>query len=103
MWDRARQRSPEHLPQTPIDGLLEILSFSGKFNLGLEQVIPGRARRIYQGTGPFTLEFKDLGTERRVYMQIDGEYFYANRPKLARIELSEISKEHIINILRKKK
>jgi diacylglycerol kinase (ATP) len=99
IWDRAKGNIGT--VQSFSDGLLEVIRFDGKFNLGLEQVIPGRGHKIHQGTGPFNINFKDLDDNRRVYMQIDGEYFYANNPKSVTIELSEISIEKSIKILKK--
>ena len=101
VWDKAKGNLFH--PQSPVDRMLEVLVFFGKFNVGLEQVFPGRAKKISQGFGPYEIKFKDMDDNKRVYMQIDGQYFYANKPATARIELSDISKEQLINILRKKK
>ena len=92
VWDKAKPRhSQEWLPQSPRDGTLEFLTFKGVFDLGLENLVPGRAHKLTQSPGPYYLEFGD--TESRVYMQIDGEYFYAIKPKCAKVYLSEISKD----------
>ena len=99
VWDKAKSNDLQ--PSAPDDGLLEVINFHGKFNLGLEQVFPGRGSRVYQGCGPFVINFKDLDLRSRVYMQIDGEYFYANKPKCARVELSQISKDKLTYVLRK--
>lgn len=100
VWDKAYTKHPDSFsPQSCRDGLLETMYFKGSFDLGLEQIpcLSGRARKLYQGKGPFTLNFSppDEPEETRIYMQIDGEYFYAVRPKQARIYLSEVTKSGV--------
>ena len=95
IWDAASPGEGENTwqEQSPKDGKLEFVIFKGEFDLGLEQIIAGRAQKLLQSQGPFTLNFNELPENRRVYMQIDGEYFYAVKPKRIVINLSEISEK----------
>lgn len=92
VWDKSRglaKRKWER--QSPNDGKLEILSFSGNMSLGLEQIkcTQGQARKLEQGSGPYTIEFNE--THKKCYFQIDGEYFYMEQPKSASLSLWEMS------------
>jgi diacylglycerol kinase (ATP) len=94
VWDKSRGKAKRKwLRQSPNDGNLEILSFSGKMSLGLEQIkcTQGQARKLEQGPGPFSIEFDQ--TKQKCYFQIDGEYFFMEAPKSARLKLWEMSKE----------
>eukprot|EP01070_Trichotokara_eunicae_P005592 Trichotokara_eunicae@DN4583_c0_g1_i3.p1 len=62
------------------DGLVEFASFPTSFSVGAEQVVHGNTRRLYQGHGPFTIRFKPLDPEQRIYFQCDGEFFVMNSP-----------------------
>lgn len=73
--------------------------YRGIFDLGLEQIFTGRAHKLHQSKGPFSLNFNEDIDENRIYMQIDGEYFYAIRPKQVRVTLSELSETQKISIL----
>lgn len=61
------------------DGILEFLSFKDEWSLGFERFFHGRARRMAQGTGPFRFEF-DPDCDF-TYLNFDGEYYKAVRPK----------------------
>ncbi|CEL94293.1 unnamed protein product [Vitrella brassicaformis CCMP3155] len=72
-------------PQAVGDGKIEWMTFDSSVAIGAEKVISGHGRRVYQGSGPFKLTFKDRlpGGEGRFYMQVDGEFFQLCKPKEA--------------------
>ena len=75
------------------DGKIEVLSWSSRFGLSVNIANSkfwtpgrGRSRRVHQGKGPYTLDFKGKDQaiykkEGRVYAQIDGEFYVMTRPK----------------------
>lgn len=70
------------------DGMLEFVSFSSEFGLGLEKVVPGQSSKLTQGSGPFAINFKRApNTEAGLvtYLQIDGEYFKVRDPKCIKV------------------
>lgn len=94
VWDKARvakQRKWEK--QSPSDGKLEVLTFEGKMSLGLEQIkcTQGQGKKLEQSPGPYYIKFND--TDRKCYFQIDGEYYYLERPKKISIELWDKCKD----------
>ena len=50
------------------------MSFGGAWSLGFEKSIGGLAKKVYQGGGPFILQFNEFPKEEkhRTYLQIDG-------------------------------
>ncbi|CAG9310217.1 unnamed protein product [Blepharisma stoltei] len=101
VWDKAKYKGNKLWNvQSPRDGLLEFMIYRGSLGLGLEQIFTGRAHKLHQSQGPFEINFNDKNNENnRIYMQIDGEYFYAIKPKQVRISLSEISVTRQISVL----
>jgi diacylglycerol kinase (ATP) len=94
VWEKARTGpGKQWVKQSANDGNLEIMTFVGKIGLGLEQIkcTQGQARKLYQGTGPYFINFSQ--TSNKCYMQIDGEYYYVEKPKYISVELWERSKE----------
>ena len=88
VWDKARaalQRKWEK--QSPSDGKLEMLTFVGKMSLGLEQIkcTQGQGRKLEQSSGPYIIQFND--TDKKCYFQIDGEYYYLEKPKKISLKL----------------
>lgn len=88
VWDKARaavQRKWEK--QSPSDGKLETLTFVGKMSLGLEQIkcTQGQGRKLEQSAGPYIIQFNE--TDKKCYFQIDGEYYYLEKPKKITIKL----------------
>lgn len=99
VWDKARSYSnvsehQDYYKQQPGDNQLEWMLFPG-IGLGLEQIkcFSGQARKIHQGKGPFSISMRSPKENQRVYMEIDGEYFYMMRPKEVRLRLAEISRD----------
>ena len=94
VWEKARSH-PQKVweKQNPNDETLEFLTFHGKIGLGLEQVkcTQGQARRLHQGSGPFRINFGE--SNRKCYMQIDGEYYYVESPKFITVGLWEKSRD----------
>eukprot|EP00922_Rhytidocystis_sp_ex-Travisia-forbesii_P051628 GHVS01076575.1.p1 GENE.GHVS01076575.1~~GHVS01076575.1.p1 ORF type:complete len:582 (-),score=169.80 GHVS01076575.1:203-1948(-) len=71
------------------DGLVELVSFPSTAAIGLEFAFKGRGSRLFQGAGPFQIDFKDsLPASERVYFQVDGEFFHMQKPKRATIRHS---------------
>jgi len=104
IWDKAQPLREEEVTlkeASPCDGQLEFLTFQGGFSLGLEAIPSkqGRGKKVFQGSGPFTLHFAPQADDRRVYMQIDGEYFYAVRPKCVHISLADVSSSQKLRVL----
>eukprot|EP00919_Chromeraceae_sp_WS-2016_P007223 GHVR01016992.1.p1 GENE.GHVR01016992.1~~GHVR01016992.1.p1 ORF type:complete len:530 (+),score=134.39 GHVR01016992.1:231-1592(+) len=62
------------------DSKLEFLTFPSTSAMGMEQVFKGRAMRLHQGGGPWVVNFKSDLHDKRVYMQIDGEFFQLEHP-----------------------
>ena len=94
VWEKARSLSQKKWnKQSANDGALELMIFRGKLGLGLEQIkcTQGQAKRVAQTLGPLQVNFND--TESKCYMQIDGEYYYMEKPKILTIELWERSRE----------
>ena len=94
VWEKARSANRNAWEkQSPNDKNLEMLTFKGKIGLGLEQIkcTQGQARRLHQGHGPFTINFNE--TDSKCYMQVDGEYYYLDRPKYISLELWEKTRE----------
>mmetsp|Transcript_2700 Transcript_2700/g.6009 ORF Transcript_2700/g.6009 Transcript_2700/m.6009 type:complete len:407 (+) Transcript_2700:84-1304(+) len=91
--------------QSTGDGLLEFLVFPYSICLALEQTraTDGQGRRLYQGQGPFKLDLRKPHAHKkeRVYMEIDGEYFYLTSPESVTISLADVSRERRLQILTK--
>ncbi len=81
------------------DGKLEFVTFESGTKIGLERIIPGQAKRIAQGSGPFIMRFKHSDSEGsavRTYFQVDGEFYQVISPKSVKIRLcKEIPKGKI--------
>lgn len=111
IWERAttskhytnKYGNREFRPQSTGDGLLEFLVFPYSISLALEQtrLTDGQGRRLYQGPGPFKLDLRKpyASTKERVYMEIDGEYFYVIDPVSVTISLADISLERKLQVL----
>jgi diacylglycerol kinase (ATP) len=91
VWEKARAGRERWEKQSMSDQKIEMMTFQGKLSLGLEQVkcTQGQARRVEQGSGPFEIEFED--SQEKCYMQVDGQYFYLERPLRASLNLWEKS------------
>ena len=83
--------------QCSYDGMLEWITFP-KMGLMREQTkcCAGSTRKVFQGAGPFVIDMQSPAEDYRVYMEIDGEYFYALRPRQVRVERSRISDDLVI-------
>lgn len=94
VWDKARSLPHKQWEkQSPSDNKIELLTFEGKMSLGLEQIkcTQGQARKLDQSEGPFRIEFNE--TSAKAYMQIDGEYYYLEKPKQISLKLWDKSPE----------
>jgi diacylglycerol kinase (ATP) len=109
IWDKAkpsqhsrlRGRNSDFTEQSTGDGLLEFLVFPYSVSLALEQVklTNGQAQRLYQGRGPFKLDLRPPHASDRVYMEIDGEFFYVTQPESVMISLADVSREQQLRVL----
>ena len=69
------------------DKMIECFTFDTGFELGLERIAQGRARRAYQGKGPIVLNFKKGGGKEvqegltKVYLNVDGEFYHLLKTK----------------------
>ena len=91
------------------DKQLEIFTYENAIEFGFEKVARGLANRIYQGKGPFFLEFKKNPNEaekvglENVYLNVDGEYFHVKNPSQIYIRLNTDFCGGQLNILKKEK
>ena len=94
VWEKSKSKpGSKWIKQSANDGQIELLNFVGKLSLGLEQVkcTQGRAKKMDQGSGPYQFNFKE--SNKKCYMQIDGEYFYLIKPKTITLELWDKTRE----------
>lgn len=68
------------------DGQIELVTFPSAAAIGFERVAQGRGKRLAKGEGPFTLKFRDMPRDWRVYYQVDGEFFQMSNPHSVSIE-----------------
>jgi len=93
------------------DGKIEFFSFDSGIHLGFEKLFSGFANKVYQGTGPILLKFKDYGSygsesderENRVYLNIDGEYFNVVKARELRVRSNKKFLDGKVKFLYKKK
>ena len=87
-------------PQDSGDGKLEVMAYNSLLGIVVERIRKGigKGHRIGQSQGPFLLKFRDHGSLFRIYLQVDGEYYAAERP-----ESVEISHNMTMRVLRKHK
>lgn len=79
-------------PQSFSDKKLEFFSFDNGLETGFEKVIGGQAKKLYHGEGPVLISFKKIvdnydNKKRRIYFNVDGEYFRLVQPKSILIKL----------------
>ena len=88
------------------DKQIEFFTFENGFEIGLEKVARGLAKRVYQGPGPVFLEFKKQpdANERlaltKVYVNCDGEFYHLQNPTEICVRLNTNICDGQINILR---
>ena len=91
------------------DKKLEIFTYENAIEFGFEKVYRGLANRVYQGKGPFFLEFKknpDAGEREgleNIFLNLDGEYYHVKNPLQISIRLNTDFCDGQINILRNEK
>ena len=79
------------------DKKLEFFSYNSGITMGFEKVVTGLCDKVYQGSGPFIIEFKSTpkldenDKTNRVYMNIDGEYYHLVKP----FSLKIVNNKHI--------
>ena len=97
---QEEQKPESFAPQFSGDGKLDILTYTGLLGLSLEQsksrILGGNGRRVGQEAGPLILNFKRNVTDKRTYMQIDGEFF-----TLENVESISVSHNLVVKVLRK--
>ena len=97
---QEEQKPESFAPQFSGDGKLDILTYTGLLGLSLEQsksrILGGNGRRVGQEAGPLILNFKKNVTDKRTYMQIDGEFF-----TLENVESISVSHNLVVKVLRK--
>jgi len=82
------------------DGKLEILTYQRLFALSMEQtknnIFGGNGNRISQERGPMTVNFRKDISEKRTYLQIDGEFF-----TLDKCESATVSHNMTVKVLKR--
>jgi len=79
---------PDFDDQKVGDGKIEILAFGGPVAMATERMIAGQGRRLGQAKGPFIVNFKKSGDDKKplhTYMQIDGEFYDVVAPKRVKV------------------
>jgi len=69
--------------------MVEVMSFANSFSLAMEQVEIGMGSRLAQAGG-LDLEFNSAA--RKIYMNIDGEFFKLMRPARIQIERKTVTR-----------
>ena len=88
------------------DKKIEFLTYEHGIELGIERVVRGMGKRVYQGEGPFFFEFKKHpnDTEKialeKVYMNCDGEFYHLQNPLQISVRLNNNICDGQINILK---
>lgn len=91
------------------DKKLEIFTYNYAIQFGFEKVVRGLANRVYQGKGPFFLEFIKNPNEgekaylENIFLNVDGEYYHVKFPIQISIRLNTDICSGQINILRNEK
>jgi hypothetical protein len=94
VWGTASKVAQKNLPQKEANELrakqqcfsdqqIEVLTAASIMDFAKMKMGLSPMSRVYQGTGPFGIAFKQ--TEAKTYMQVDGEYFQLYRPREARV------------------
>lgn len=66
------------------DGKMEFVCYSSPLALGAERMLPGQAKRVAQGNGPYVINFNKVDMQGRpitTYINIDGEYYQLKSPQ----------------------
>ena len=88
------------------DKKIEFFTYEHGIQLGLERISGGMAKRVYQGSGPFYLDFKKKPNEiekealKIVYLNCDGEFYHLENPKQIYVRLNTNINGGQINILK---
>lgn len=72
--------------------MLEYLGYRNIFLFILERYISGNGYKLFQGSGPFFVDFKEFdkkGEQLKTYFQVDGEYYEIIGPRSVKIEKSK--------------
>ena len=91
------------------DKKLEIFTYENAIEFGFEKVARGLAKRVYQGKGPFFLEFKKNPNEaekaglENIFLNIDGEYYHVKNPTQIVLRLNTDFCDGQLNILKNEK
>ncbi len=89
------------------DKKIEFFSFDKGIEIGLEKIqnLLGCAKKVYQGNGPFCLEFKknpneeDKKAMENVFFNVDGEFFHLVYPKRIMVRMNSDICQGQINII----
>ena len=80
--------------QSSDDKEIEFITYTHGMDMGLDRVTGGRAKKVYQGHGPFVFTFKKIlsrGQKKKlnnVYINIDGEFYHLVQPKQITISIN---------------
>ena len=81
--------------QSSNDKQIEFITYTHGMDMGIDRYTGGKAKRIYQGSGPFYYTFKKIlskGQKKKlnnVYINIDGEFYHLVQPKQILISLND--------------
>ena len=81
--------------QSSNDRNIEFITYGHGMDMGLDRVTGGKAKKIYQGSGPFFFTFKKILSKaqkrklNKVYINIDGEFYHLVQPKQIYISLND--------------
>ena len=81
--------------QSSDDKQIELITYTHGMDMGLDRVTGGRAKKVYQGHGPFIFTFKKIlsrGQKKKlnnVYINIDGEFYRLVQPKQIIISIND--------------
>ena len=81
--------------QSSNDRKVEFITYGHGMDMGLDRVTGGKAKKIYQGSGPFYFTFKKMLSKgqkkklNKVYINIDGEFYHLVQPKQILISLND--------------
>ena len=81
--------------QSSNDRRIEFITYGHGMDMGIDRVTGGKAKKIYQGSGPFFFTFKKILSKgqkkklNKVYINIDGEFYHLVQPKQILISLND--------------
>ncbi len=70
-------------------------------SIGLENIYTGQSDKIYHGKAPVKIGFRPK-INRKVHLNIDGEFYELNHPEYIKITAYDKIKSHQLTFIRKK-